>query len=162
MAGKTKWGHLKGQLPEWESPNKEHNDKVRSAVEALRGTAVSDLTLQINQKEDEKDALEARLKYVKFSIEVAEGALAVAMKLAGFESVVSNGYTWTPTGEPYPSIEDKQAFLAWAHEHAAEALTLHDKKMKSIVKEALDTNEPIPPGIKVFFKSTFSRTVKES
>ena len=162
MAGKTKWGHLKGQYPEKPVDNLDYEAKVRGAVDLLKGSSVSDLTLQINTKTDEKKALEERLKYVKFSIEVAEQALRQAMDFAGFDSVVSNGYTWTPTIEPYFSVKDKPSFLAWAHEHASESLTIHDGTLKSIGKAALEGNEPLPDGVAVFLKSSFSRTAKES
>ena len=162
MAGKTKWGHLKGQYPELVNENTSYQDKLDAAVSALKGSAISDLTLQINTKKDEKSVLEERLKYVGFSIEVAERALAQAMDLAGFDSVVSNGYTWTPTVEPYPQVKDKAALRAWAGEHANEALSLNPQTLKSIVKESLELNEPLPEGVAVYLKSSFSRTVKES
>ena len=162
MAGKTKWGYLKDKYPVLENPSAAYEQKIRDAVDALRGTAIGDLTLQIRTKEDEKDVLKERLKFVEFSIEVAERALAVAMKDAGFDSVVSQGYTWTPTGEPYPQVKDKAALRAWAEEHASEALTLNAQTLKSITKEAIELNQPTPDGVEVYWKPSMSVTAKES
>ena len=162
MAGKTKWGHLKAQYPVLTNPSATYEEKIKTAVDSLRGTSIGDLTLQITSKQDEKDVLEERLKYVDFSIEVAKRALGEAMEHAGFDSVVSNGYTWTPTIEPYPQVKDKAALKTWAEEHASEALTLNPQTLKSIVKDALESNEPLPAGVEVFLKSAFSQTAKES
>ncbi len=153
------WGHLDGKYPE--KPN-ENEEKIRGAVDLLKGTSISDLTAQINVKKDEKKVLDERLKYVNFSIEVAERALKQAMDFAGFESVVSNGYMWTPGVVPYPSVEDNAAFLEWAHAEASETLTMHSGKMATIVKACLESNEPLPPGVKLYLKPKFSRTAKES
>ncbi len=153
-----KWSYLKKQdrfqpLP----PDPKTWEQIREKVDALRGTSIVSLAESINGFEERKAELTAELKEVNKEITAHERALSNKMENDGLESVVAAGYRWTPSPEPFAQIADPAAFMAWVRENMPDSLSLNEKIRQSLVKGAIEKNEPLPPGLDVYMKESFSR-----
>lgn len=134
---------------------------LRKIVDELRGSSLQSLAESLNGFEERKEALTAELKEVNLKIDGYERALGQLMESQGLESVVMAGYRWTPKPEPYAQVADPVAFNAWVREHMPDALSLNERVRQSLVKKAIEKNEPLPPGLDVYMKESFSRTVNK-
>lgn len=157
-----KWSSLKKSnrfepLPE----DPKRWEVLRKIVDGLRGSSLQSLAESLNGFEARKSELNAELKEVNLKIDAHERALAQLMESQGLESVVVAGYRWTPSPEPYAQVADPVAFNAWVREHMPDALSLNEKIRQSLVKKAIEKNEALPPGLDVYMKESFSRTVNK-
>lgn len=157
MAGK--WAWLKDRFPALPA-DPSYGEALNTQAQQYRGLPLAevaqlhiDLTEELSERQQE-------VKDLNMRIAAAEEVLDEKMKAEQLESAVIAGYRWTPTPEPYPQIKDRQAFRAWAGKHMSDNLTLHHGTLKSVVKEALEENKPLPDGVEVFHKRTFRRTAQ--
>lgn len=153
-----KWSKLDGTLPEAPQDQSERTQKLFAACDELAGTPVPELAKILSDAKQAKDAVKEAEKEANFNLEVAERAMIFAMKQAGIESIVVDGYRFTPSPEPYPQVTDKKALLDWALEHMRDNLSLHPSTLSAIVKQALEGQGELPPGVDVFLKRSVSRT----
>jgi hypothetical protein len=149
-----KWSALAEKFPELP-----YDEVLQRHAEGLAASAtVSDLTELINETRTAKDEIEASLKATTAELEIQSRALLMVMARDHLESVVANGYKWTPKIEPYPQITDRAALRAWVDRMMPEALTLPFQTLTSNVKAALEGSGPMPEGVDVFLKKSFTRT----
>jgi hypothetical protein len=151
------WSHLVDTVPELpEDPSRQ--DKFRARLSELASFDVNALTVLLNEQEEEKEILAKQTKAVDFEIETLERALRYRLKEQNLDSVIANGYRWTPSPEPYPSVKDKVPFTNWVIEHMRDNVQLHHGTLKSVVKNALQGEGEMPPGVDIFLKYRFART----
>ena len=153
MAGK--WAHLRGQFPTLDSVES-FDEKRRAIYEGFEGKTVAELITHYNDLRTEKQALDAKLKELNTVLDVIERVVDTKLEDQDLESVTVDGSRWTRSPEPYPNVVDKHALRAWAQEHMPDALNLAHGTLKSVVKDALDKNEPLPPGVSVYVKPGLS------
>jgi hypothetical protein len=153
----SKWAWLKDRFPALPA-DPSYGDAIIAQVEAYRELPLAEIAEAYNDCEEEIAERERELKEVKMRREAAERAMHQQMEAAGLDSVTVAGFKWTPKVEPYPSVKDKAAFRAWAGEKMPDNLSLPFPTLKSVVKEALESGEELPPGIDVYLKGSFSRT----
>lgn len=75
------------------------------------------------------------------------------------EGVRAGGYNYVPYVQTHAVVQDKEAFVAWAREHAPELITGTPRKqlLNERVNAALDSGQPLPPGLGYFPEPKLSR-----
>lgn len=179
-----KWSNLKDQLP---APpprqNSEWFDKVIAAKDARAGSTMNELAQEYELLCAEEEAAaqarsERNIKFEALDRRILE-ELEKVQAVSGQDMWRGVGQTFSPKFDPYPIIEDKQALRAWVLERGMDLLlTLPKSTLKSLVKEAFDTDlaaqmspgaraklKPgdagsgaAPPGVTVFLKTGVHRT----
>lgn len=153
------WSGLVGKIEDLPQEPNERTQKLFAQVDSLLETSTTtEIAAILNRAHEAKAAASEAEKTANFDIEAAEIALRKAMERDGLESMVTDGYRFTPKPEPYPKVDDKPALLAWALEHMRDNLALHHKTLVALVKEALESGSELPPGVDVFLKRSFTRT----
>lgn len=121
------------------------------ALEALRA-----------EKKKLKEELDAKsLEFAK-----AERALMDRMEAEEAESHRAAGKNFTPAATTFGKIDDVDAFLAWARAQEGEGEdgeTLYEVKARKqlvneLIRERLDNDEPLPPGLGFYVKEYVSVT----
>lgn len=154
MAGK--WAHLRGELPDYED-GQSRGELFLERLAALRGRPLDMLTSEYNELAERKATLNAELKEINQDLDVYERTIDDTLETQNLESVVANGYRWTRSPEPYPSVTDKQAVREWALEAMPDALTVQPQTLKAVAKSRLENGEAPPPGVGVWLKNAISR-----
>lgn len=160
------------QAPDGCRPGKEffqalqHPEDGNSQAELLRcphGQAYQPLTkLELCQELDDEDLrkeqLEAELKQINTKLEALNQLLLDKLEVEG-DALIRNSFgSFFIQDEPYTSVVDKQVYLAWVKEQGLEdLLNVPWQSTNSQVKSRLETGGDIPPGLKVFIKSTVRR-----
>lgn len=85
--------------------------------------------------------------------------LAERMNDEGLEGVRRGGYNYAPYVSTSAVVQDKEAFVAWAREHAPELITGTPRKalINERVNTALDAGQPLPPGLGFYPDPKISR-----
>lgn len=151
------WSHLVDTVPELPT-HPSTQDKIRARLAELADASVDDLTRWINANEEALAAHRLREKELNLEDEALTAALRYRLKALNMDGVVSNGYRWTPTPEPYPQVKDKTTFVPWVIEHMRDNVQLHHGTLKAVVKDALKGEGEMPPGVDIFLKTRFTRT----
>lgn len=106
-------------------------------------------------------AKEAKEKREKF-----ERDFMTRMEAEETDGVRTGGKLYTPTKTIYGKIDDRAAFIEWAKAQEgddADGETLYEVKerkalVSELVRERLDNDEPLPPGIGFYVKEYVSVT----
>lgn len=88
-------------------------------------------------------------------LEAYQGLMIDQFETEGVSSLkLSNGQPVTTYEEPYPQVEDKEAFRQWCIKQGLERkMSLHPSTTTSMVKEMLLAGDPEPDGIKIYVKT---------
>lgn len=156
MAGK--WAHLKGKVPERPlQGGSEYLTKLREDMDDARRKTKQELAEQELDLTEQIAVHELNLKNAQRRQKAARIVLTEKMENEGVDSMRAVGYTWTPSVEPYPNIEDKAAYQAWARKHMPDTMTVPHQTTKATVKQCLENDEPLPDGVGLYLEATFSR-----
>ena len=106
-----------------------------------------------------KEILDRRAKEAKDRFDRAHRELWERMEATGVTAIGIDDrkFVWNKP-KVYGSISDKAAFVAWAEEHAPELIE-PDPRMalvNELVRERIDNNEPLPPGVNWFTRESVS------
>lgn len=97
---------------------------------------------------------EARNDHKSFEAELID-----RMAAGKIESQSVDGTRFTPTSTIYSSVQDRQAFVAWAKE--TDDSLIEDKERKEvlnqIVRQCLDDGDELPPGIGFYTREYISQ-----
>lgn len=137
-------------------------DALNAALDALKSKSVAELSELYNAADDRKKQIEKDEKTVNFDLEVLTRALNDKLKEDDIESVVTNGYRYTPKPEPYAQVTDKATFLEWAHAEMRDNLNLPWQTLNAVVKAALESGAELPPGVDVYIKRGIHRTKQKA
>lgn len=184
----SKYAHLKGQIPVEEIV---YSPEVTAFMAAF---AVEDLNdgdraKRFNTLTNESIELSKQVKVLSNKLDAAEANMLKGLDANGTEAVKADGYTWTPTFEPYPSCEDPEAIVKYLKRKKMGSMLVLKvselaSRLRSLVKDEAVNNElritideytdPATgevkqrrtvrsrvPGVKVFLKAKLSR-VKSS
>ena len=156
-----KWSHLVGEVKDFPAdPTRE--GALNARLDELKALPIAKLAELYNAADDEKKAIAKREKDINFELEAVTKAIDRRCKEDSLESVVTNGYRYTPKPEPYAQVADKPVFLEWALREMRDNLQLHHSTLNAIVKQALETGAELPPGTDVFLKRGIHRTKQKA
>jgi hypothetical protein len=95
---------------------------------------------------DEKHAL-AELRFME------------RMEAEGTDGVRVEGVLFTPTKTIMGNVQDRQEFVAWAHDNNEELIEYKEKKalVNELVRSKMDNGETLPPGLGFYTKSFVSQ-----
>ncbi len=153
----SKWAHLKDQFPALPMAPA-YGDVLTAQMEAFRAMPMAQVAEEYNDLAEELAEREQEVKELKLKLEAAERVLDQQMEATGLDSAVIAGYRWTPKVEPYPLVTDKSVLRDWVDSHMPDNLALPFQTLRSVVKDALEAGDQLPPGVDVFLKRSFSRT----
>lgn len=155
MAGK--YAKLKESLPKFELDVK-YQDKIDAAKEefGLRQLTSSELGAQFVEYQNAIDKLDEQLKNLHTIKEAIVQELITALEDDGVTSFrLATGVLIYQQEEPYSSVEDREVYLTWIRANGYEGLlNVPYQSTNSLVKTNLLGGEPLPPGIKVFMKTS--------
>jgi hypothetical protein len=158
LAGKKpgKWAWLRGKYPEL-SEEPEYEDVVAASRRRYEGRTLAELAACLNTLEEIKEIQERYVSSTNADIAAVEQLMQKRFDVEQTESIRVGGYAFAPKAEPVASVEDAVAWLEHVRETQPEILTVHYQTMQSIVKQALEANEALPPGVKINVRTTISR-----
>lgn len=176
----SKWSTLKGKLPEVPEDST-RLDLLHAEQDKHSGKPLVELTKEYNSRRDELNAIKEREKELNLEVEALERLIVKALNDSGSDIWRGNGYSFSESVEPYPSVQNSADVVRWVKENGMEdLLTLNYQRLSSIVKEHITegnvdietevlgrdaegneiTRETIKtkiPGVNVFLKSGLSR-----
>lgn len=158
----SKWSFLKDRYPQAPlSDDRRYVDQVATNLREYSDLTLVELAHLYDDLFERKDQIDRELQDVKARLDATASLVGARLDDQGLESVVINGYRWTPVYDPYPSVRDKAKLRAWAADHMPDNLTLHPQTLRAVVRDALDPDAgsfELPPGVDIFVKRSFRRT----
>lgn len=151
-----KWSYLKDSVAE--VPVADYSEQLLADMRELEGLSVADLAALYAERDDLASEAATAQKTADRRLDAVRRVLVQRMEQQGLDSVTTGGYRFTPTPEPYPSVTDRAANLAWAKEAMPDALQIQWQTLKSAVKSALETGDVLPAGVTLYLKTTLRRT----
>jgi hypothetical protein len=161
-----KWTALKNKLVRYSEPDswQQKIDKVKlgdptsttpTTEKPYAKLTRLELCEEMVRVAEEKDKIKEALADLNVR-EAAIDQVMVDMLEGEGELQVKNAFgTFFIKDDPYCSIVDREAYLKWVGENdLEELLTVNYQTTSGIVKGKLEAGEEIPPGIKVFMKSS--------
>lgn len=105
---------------------------------------------------DEKNSVAkaAELAFKEFQATTFE-----RMRDEGVESLRVNGVTFSPVAKEYATMQDKEAFIAWARENDEDLIkeAPRDAELNALVRRCLDDKEELPPGVGYYTREYISQ-----
>jgi hypothetical protein len=64
-------------------------------------------------------------------------------------SITTGGKKFVKTGTRYGNVQDRNAFVQWAKDNDESLIKIIERKgeLSELVRERLDNDEPLPPGV---------------
>lgn len=156
-----KWSAISDKFPALPG-DPSRQDALTAALDALKDKSVAELSELYNAADDRKKQIAKDEKAVNFDLEVFTRAFDAKLDAEDLESVVTNGYRYTPTPEPFAQVTDKVKFLEWAHQEMRDNLNIHSGTLNAVVKAALESGAELPPGVDVYIKRGIHRTKQKA
>lgn len=154
-----KWSHLEKEgIPEKPREQNERTKRLFQEVDKLKLKSLDEVAHALLEGQARKKRAAEEEKEANFEIEVAEITLRKLLKAQGLDSVVMRGHRFTPEPAPWPQVKDKHALLEWAKENMPDEIQMHASVLLRTVKQALDGEGELPPGVDVYFSSGISVT----
>lgn len=166
---KTKWGHLVGKLPKLLTEDAKRQQKI----ETLKGIILEEyreehggmppgaswLLEEYLELRTKKDQLEKELEEVELQLNTFEQMLEAQYEAEGVSMMrLSDGDGLTSYPEPYAVVEDRTKFRKWAVQNGLEdSLVLPWQTTNKLLKDALESGQPEPDGIKAFLVTKFKK-----
>jgi hypothetical protein len=137
--------------------------KVDEAKMPMRAMNSQELAKRIDRAARRKKQLEDQEKLANIEIEAGNQLLLDRMDAEGVEQVrTRSGILFTRHSEPYPTVEVKALLFKWIKQtRSVYLLSVHFKRLQSLVKECLEAGKAMPPGVRVFVKTTVRRTGRQ-
>lgn len=109
---------------------------------------------------DEKDALKEQLSEVDLRLTTLEQLITERFETEDVTNIrLTSGALINVQNEPYAAVEDRDLNRRWAIDSGLErSLMLPWMTLNSHVKELLSLGEPIPPGVKLWVRTTVRLT----
>lgn len=103
--------------------------------------SADDLTREYNALEETKKKIGAAEWAVKVQLDANERLIRKAIEGLGADKITINGYTWSPSSQPYPSVDDPAALVQHYIDNGLQSmLTVHPSRVLSHVKEEIEAN----------------------
>lgn len=101
------------------------------------------------------DALKGLQSSAQLLLDAFEELMVEQMEVEGVASQrLDSGASVSTYQEPYPQVQDKEAYRQWCVKHGFEKdMHLWPSKTASLVKEMLLAGEPEPPGVTAYAKT---------
>ncbi len=154
MPGKL--SHLKDQLEKaQEEPTRQ--EELNKVKEELKQENVGEISRQYRKLYDEKEALKEKLSQIQLGLDARVQLLVDHLETFGLNQVRTEDGDTTLyiKDDVYCSVQNRHEYLSWIRETGQEdLLTVHPSTMSASTKNRLEKGQPLPPGIKAFFKQT--------
>lgn len=154
-----KYDALKGKLPMFQQePSFQRKvEEMRNRYQAQHGDLLtsSELARIFNSVRQIKKKLEEEISTVNIELEVLSQLLVENFEASGLSKIqLTTGETCYTQTEPYSSVSDQQALLAFIKKQKMQnLLTLQWQTMNSLNKERLTAGKSPLPGTEVFLKT---------
>ncbi len=150
-----KWTSLKKQLPKFEV-EPEYAARVEEKKKEYIGLDTAEMAREFKVVRGAKKAAEETISGLNLELEALSQLLVNDLETQSISKLtLQTGETVFISDEPYSSVADKEALMAWVKKKKMQSLlTLNWQTMNSMVKELLSAGKPIMPGVKVFMKSS--------
>ena len=149
---KDKFGHLPRYVETGEEGKA--RQKVNAAKDQYKLLTSTELAAEYTKFRDEKDDIEEELKTLNSKITAITELIIEKFEGDEISAVRTEaGYLVSTKYDPYASVKDKEAFIAWVKKEGYEnLLTIQWQTMNSITKELLENGMAAPDGVEVFLK----------
>lgn len=118
-----------------------------------------DMVARYIELRDEKDKAEEVVKDINVDLSAIEQLIAEHFEAKGVEAVRTVDGMLSVYVEPYASVVDHDALLAWVKEQGLERnLRLPWQSMNSLTKQLLEDGQPEPDGVEIYAKTKFKLT----
>lgn len=152
-----KWSHLKKTLEQL-PVDAAYQARVDELKKPFRGKGHTEIAMALGRTKRNKQKLDEKIKLMNVEIAALEQLL-----VDYFESTettqfrTKSGVLISLKDDVYPMVKDQPIFLAWINSNNLSALlSVHHKRLESLVKSLLEEGQKIPDGIDAFFKTTIS------
>jgi hypothetical protein len=150
-----KYDAMKGKLPQFQQePSFQAKvDEIKSQYQALDAPELARIySLERVRKKD----FEEQIADLNVGLEAISQLLVDQMEAGGLMKFsLASGETCFQQTEPYSSIQDQQALMAWIKKQRLQSLlTLQWQTMNALNKERLIAGKPPLPGTQVFLKTS--------
>lgn len=148
-----KFGHLP-RLVETEGTDNKQRTKVNSFKDGYKGLSTTDLATAYTRLRDEKDDIEEEIKILNAKITAIQELMIDKFEAEEISAIrTQNGYLVSSKYDPYASVKDKEAFIAWVKKEGYEGLlSVQWQTMNSMTKELIEAGMAPPDGVEVFLK----------
>lgn len=150
-----KWTSLKTKLPKFEA-EPEYAAKVEELKQQFVGLDTTELAREFKRARAQKKEFEEQVYDLNVGLEALSQLLIADLEARAIQKMqLATGETIYIQDEPYASVADQAALLAWVKKQKLTGLlSLNWQTMNGIVKEHLAAGRPAPPGVKVFMKTS--------
>lgn len=154
---KKKYAEVTKNLPKTYGLEPDYQQRVDAAKADILASDPLDLA-QASRRlilvKKEQDRIEEELSTCNLLVEAYRQIVHMFFEKAGVESINVDGRTVSVYPEPYPKIEDREAFRLWCLKNGYEReMVLNFQTAAALVKERLLAGEPEPDGITVTVKN---------
>lgn len=107
------------------------------------------------------DRAKADADAYKQELDAAEQRLFERMEHERVDSIRVDGTNFVRAATTYGQVQDRADFVRWAEEEMPELVEKKERKalINEIVRERIDTGEPLPPGLGFYVKQYVSQRV---
>lgn len=155
---KRKWEDFKGKLPKYTGGEVDYivrvtNRKLELLEEFQKTVDFADYLKKNNLRKEE---LEKELSDVNLNLEATQQILAERFENEGTQSIrLSSGELFYLEEVPYTQVKDKHAVNNWFEtNNMKEMFSVNWNSLNALVKERLQSGQPLPEGVDVFMKTT--------
>ena len=151
----SKWNGLKSKIPAFEQPQ-DFQAKVNEVKKLFAGYNVTELARAFSNERREKQDLEARVKMQNISLEALSQLLVENLESQELQKIqLETGETCFLHSEPFASVIDKSAVLAWIKKRKLQSLLgVHWSTFNAFIKEMIVEGKPLPPGTSVYLRTS--------
>ncbi|MGZ6854889.1 MAG: gp33 family protein [Mycobacteriaceae bacterium] len=121
-------------------------------------TTLSDDLLTLRDLKAERDAANKQFKALDAEFKTQQRRLIERMEAEGTDSLKADGTSFSPVKLEFGTIQDRQAFVAWAQENDPELIEYHerDEQLNALVRRLLDDGQDLPPGSSFYTREYIS------
>ncbi len=156
-----KWDKVNATLQplpdEFKQGGVEYYKKVHALAATIETREPSELIRIWKTLKAEEQRLDAEAKAARLKMRAHEALIEKIYDDQGITSMkLAEGGSLRIEPGPHAVIEDKEAFHEWCMEEGLQgSMNLLWQTTNSLVKDRLESGEPLPPGVKAFVKSKF-------
>jgi hypothetical protein len=152
-----KWTKLKKQLKEL-PVEAEYQTLVDQVKRPLLGKDHVALALQLGRTKRNKAKLEEKIRLMNIEIAAHEQLLVEYLENTDQTQFrTRSGVLISLKDDVYPQVKNQPVFFQWIKRNRyAYLLSVHHKRLESLVKQLLEEGKRLPEGVDVFMKTTIS------
>lgn len=151
-----KWDSLKTLYPALPT-DPTHAEALAVAAETWANKPLAEIAAAYDAAREEKEALDEELSRKNVTLEALKRVLVGALENAQLTQIRTARYSFSTSVEPYPTVKNKPALREWAGENMSDSLAIPWQTLKSVVKNALENGEEVPPGVEIFVATNLTR-----